>query len=608
MASSRPLLLAALLAALLGTAAAPPDAWAQGMDAYRMPPAAATPAGPAPRLSLAAALARQPLHTLPPAATAATGDLAALRAWNDAGKLPFRNGFSRLLDAPVSVDLGLLTAPPAAAAPLSGGLVMDAGGGQVAWGTRIEVEDAYRLRLHLTAVHLPAGTRFLVSGATGAPRQFGLELLSPAGDLWTPSVFGSTLLFEVQVPAGARQASFSIPDLLEIFRAGQAAAAAPPSCLVDSSCIGDGVLPGVAGYRHAVAQLYFVDLGVGYLCSGGLLADTQQDNTPYLLTANHCFADQPTAATLEAVFDFVTNSCGGQAPAESTLPTVNGSTLLASGMLSDFTLVRLGSVPPGRTFLGWEPSAGALQQGTQLYRLSHPAYQPNLSSVVVLPQQFSQSTLQTGNSVPLCSSTNPRPEFVYATLTRGGTFGGSSGAPLLIGNGRVVGQLNGGCGFDPTNGCDYSNSELDGAFSVTYPFIQQWLTGARSPAGPCAADANTLCIDRNPGDRRFQVRVSYATVQGGGSSGNGNAIALDTLGVTQGGLFWFFAATNPEMLVKIIDGCSLNSSFWVFYAATTNVGFTLTVTDTTTGHVQSYTNPDTDAAAPVQDTGALSCS
>jgi hypothetical protein len=61
------------------------------------------------------------------------------------------------------------------------------------------------------------------------------------------------------------------------------------------------------------------------------------------------------------------------------------------------------------------------------------------------------------------------------------------------------------------------------------------------------------------------------------------------------------------MLVKVINGCSLNNQFWVFYAATTNVGLTVTVTDEQTGHKHQYTNNDGHAAAPVQDTSALPC-
>ncbi len=126
-----------------------------------------------------------------------------------------------------------------------------------------------------------------------------------------------------------------------------------------------------------------------------------------------------------------------------------------------------------------------------------------------------------------------------------------------------------------------------------------------TPSG--CANATTLCIDYSPGDGRFQIQVSYHTVQGGGLSGSGHAIALSSLGVTEGGLFWFFGAANPEMLIKIIDGCSLGEHFWVFFAATTNVGFTVTVADTATGHQAVYHNKDLTAALPVQDTSALLC-
>jgi hypothetical protein len=138
--------------------------------------------------------------------------------------------------------------------------------------------------------------------------------------------------------------------------------------------------------------------------------------------------------------------------------------------------------------------------------------------------------------------------------------------------------------------------------------FQTTVTLFSSPAGSaCIADASTLCIDDRPGDRRFKVQVSYQTTQGGGRSGTGTAIPLSSLGVDRGGLFWFFSPDNPEMLVKVINACSANGKFWVFYSAGTNVGLTTTVTDTVTGQVKTYSNPDLTPAAPVQDTGALPC-
>jgi hypothetical protein len=101
--------------------------------------------------------------------------------------------------------------------------------------------------------------------------------------------------------------------------------------------------------------------------------------------------------------------------------------------------------------------------------------------------------------------------------------------------------------------------------------------------------------------------VAYQTSQGGGLSGSGHAVALDSLGVGQGGLFWFFSPDNPEMLIKVIDGCALTGKYWVFYSAGTNVGLKVTVTDTRTRRSVLLTNPDHTAAPPVQDTSAFPC-
>lgn len=123
----------------------------------------------------------------------------------------------------------------------------------------------------------------------------------------------------------------------------------------------------------------------------------------------------------------------------------------------------------------------------------------------------------------------------------------------------------------------------------------------------CLPDEHTLCIDDQPGDGRFRIQMSFRTANGGGLAGLGGATPLATLGVTQGGLFSFFSPENPEVLVKVLNACGLNQRYWVFFAATTNVEFALTVTDTVTGFSETYLNRDGVAALPVQDTGALPC-
>jgi len=71
------------------------------------------------------------------------------------------------------------------------------------------------------------------------------------------------------------------------------------------------------------------------------------------------------------------------------------------------------------------------------------------------------------------------------------------------------------------------------------------------------------------------------------------------------GLFTFLDEDEWKALVRIVNGCQFNEHFWVFAAASTNVEFDLTVTDTTTGESRSYSNPLDNLPEPILDTSAF---
>jgi hypothetical protein len=144
---------------------------------------------------------------------------------------------------------------------------------------------------------------------------------------------------------------------------------------------------------------------------------------------------------------------------------------------------------------------------------------------------------------------------------------------------------------------------------ATLAFAALWTATSPASAVPlCVPDATTLCFDQAPGDGRFSARVDWSTTLNGGSSGAARALPLAPVGVTRGGLFWFFSADNPEVMVKVIDGCASNGHAWVYTSAGTNVGFTLTVTDLLfPTHVWTFTNPDLNVAAPEADIEAFTC-
>jgi ELWxxDGT repeat protein len=106
-------------------------------------------------------------------------------------------------------------------------------------------------------------------------------------------------------------------------------------------------------------------------------------------------------------------------------------------------------------------------------------------------------------------------------------------------------------------------------------------TEAAAATGVCVPGARRLCLN----DGRFAVEASWKDF--GGQTGSGTAVPL----TADTGTFWFFNAANVEVVLKVLDGQAVNGRFWVFYGALSNVEYTLTVTDTMTGRIRTYTNP-----------------
>jgi len=219
---------------------------------------------------------------------------------------------------------------------------------------------------------------------------------------------------------------------------------------------------------------------------------------------------------------------------------------------------------------------------TVVHRVSHP---------LGFPQVYSRSFINT--TVGQCTGAT-RPGYLYSTHNLGGTFGGSSGSPLILPGGQMVGQLLGRCGPDPSEGCNPANSVVDGAFSESFGTEIPFLTGMGF--GPCVSGPTTLCLHNN----RFRVEVEWET-----STDQGQGVILNKLSDSSA-VFYFFNPNNAEMLVKVLNACVPPfNRYWVFYAATTNVDFTVTVTDTQADVTKDFYNPLGRAALPIQDTQAF---
>jgi hypothetical protein len=116
-----------------------------------------------------------------------------------------------------------------------------------------------------------------------------------------------------------------------------------------------------------------------------------------------------------------------------------------------------------------------------------------------------------------------------------------------------------------------------------------------SSAGNCTPSATALCLNGG----RFKVGATF--IAPGQPQGTAQVVKL----TDETGYLWFFASTNVEAVVKVIDACSFNQRFWVYAGGLTDVQVTLTVTDTLNGTVKTYQNPQGAKFQPIQDSSAF---
>ncbi len=114
-----------------------------------------------------------------------------------------------------------------------------------------------------------------------------------------------------------------------------------------------------------------------------------------------------------------------------------------------------------------------------------------------------------------------------------------------------------------------------------------------APADGCSFGGAALCLAD-----RFSVTARYHTATG---SSPANPVPM----TKESGYFWFFGPNNAEVTIKVVDGCRLNSRFWIFAAGMTDVGVDITVNDTKTGVVKRYSAPAGKPFAPILDTNAF---
>jgi hypothetical protein len=442
----------------------------------------------------------------------------------------FRNvSFSKIRRSAQRLDIGAIEATA------DGGYVFTA---------ELSSPGATGLRVQFAGFNLPAGA--------------GLYLYTEQGQVFGPytgrgplgnGVFDSNTLAGDAITLQLRQVGqaserklrethFQITGLGHIrprLMAGQCSYNA--SCVESASCTTTD--NAVNDAETAVAHMLFRSGGGYYICSGGLIADNDDSNNlPLFLTANHCISKGREASSLENFFDFRGNGCNNEtlcqesyAYLKSTFSRTLGASIVSTGRNADYTLLRLAEIPAAppsgsRAYLGWDSKPVAFEDGTALFRISHPQG---------APQSYSEHVVDA--DAQTCLSW-PRGDRIYSKDVLGATEGGSSGSPVVNSSGRVVGQLSGACGTNLGNECDnQNNSTVDGAFASYFSAVEAFL----DPDGggsSCEATENpeTSCFDGLDNDCDGNTDLDDADCGSGGlpsgeaCTSNGDCASLNCKG------------------------------------------------------------------------------
>lgn len=206
-------------------------------------------------------------------------------------------------------------------------------------------------------------------------------------------------------------------------------------------------------------------------CTGTLVNNTAKDNTPYVLTANHCIASNTKALKTVFYFDYENEQCG--ITSANSSKTISGSSLVAtpSGGKLDFSLLRLNQTPPESYkpyYAGWNLTEQPSEKGFTC--IHHP--KGDVKKISIDNGMISSVTFQTKSM-----SYYPEGHWKVSSWEVGTTEGGSSGSPLFDANHLIVGTLSGGeatCD-SPTNDFFSKVSKAWDSYDASEQQLKSWL-------------------------------------------------------------------------------------------------------------------------------------
>ena len=317
------------------------------------------------------------------------------------------------------------------------GVWVNVPGGRL-WQMEVRSEGAENLMLKIENMNLPEGAelrsyvRDLPETLNGPFTEEG-PCREGTQSVWTRIEAVDNVVieyFEPEAIAGVQGLPFTLGEVIHgyipILKDGLAGGSG--SCHNEATCYDDWEDVG-----DATALVVFS----GSLCSGQLIATSNQDQTAYYLTAAHCISSSSVASGAQFIFKYERLNCSGSS---YNGVAVNGSTLIDTHGQSDNTLLRInGSLPTSVFWVGWTTEIAPTN--LPITCLHHPAGDR---------MKYSTGTI---NSNPVCGSST---YWFGVRWNDGVTEGGSSGSGAYrTSDQKLMGVLTcGASSCSNTNGLD----------------------------------------------------------------------------------------------------------------------------------------------------------
>tara|TARA_R110002050_G_scaffold200591_1_gene335636 strand:- start:182117 stop:183931 length:1815 start_codon:yes stop_codon:yes gene_type:complete len=331
--------------------------------------------------------------------------------------------------------------------------------GDKLWVLGIECPEAKSVYLQYSNFNLAPGSYLYVYNKSKTELLGGFSARNNSSVFATDLIIDDNVVLELYEPYGVFVSSFIINGVIHGYKFINEAGTGygnSGNCQVNINCTPEG--DDWQDEKRGVAKM----LLDGFLCSGSLINNSCNDGKPYFLTANHCVNYPSYGLNYDAIsnpsipivlhWDYESVECenSGNPKYFST----SSAKVIANKDYSDFALLELENLPEGYDvyFNGWSTTNSPMPNGVGIH---HPA--GDVKKIATHNQ-----TLQYGLFWK-----------VFWSQTTNGfsvTEGGSSGSPLFMNDGKIIGQLYGG---SPLNCSDPANDlGLYGNFGVSWDYDQ----------------------------------------------------------------------------------------------------------------------------------------